>query len=242
MRKRNFILFCIGVLFICAHAGLAQQFQIKLEGKSSENIFMLIESMAVLVDEDETIEVHMVMPKENRPEGYEDIDLKQGDEILMVNAKRIKAVKDLKEIYEGLEAGEMVKLGIRRKQEMFIVSFKKVDPGKLPKREVKMVRGGEGGGPGMDVRLANLGGVLAVKETGGQVFVHKIFAGLQDVLDEGALQGGDLILSVNDNPVEANRQFADVYSEIDVGGEVRLVISREGKKKEVTFKKPEPAR
>lgn len=241
MGRRWSIFVLFGLLVYFSQTGLAQQFQIKLDGKSSENIFLLTECMAVLVDEEETIEVQILMPVEHRPEGYAEIDLKKGDEILMMNAKRVRKVKDLKEIYEGLEPGEPVKLGIQRDMEMFIVTFKKVDPKKLPKREMKMIREGKGMGPGGAVRLANFGGVLAVKEMNGKVSVHKIFPGLKNVLDEGALQEGDVILTVNGTHVQSNKQFADVYTKVDVGGEVRLTISREGKQKNVKFNKPEPA-
>lgn len=241
MGRRWSIFMLFGLLVYFSQTGLAQQFQIKLDGKSSENVFLLTECMAVLVNEEETIEVRILMPVEHRPEGYAEIDLKKGDEILMLNAKRVRKVKDLKEIYEGLEPGEPVKLGIQRDMEMFILTFQKVDPKSLPKREVKMIREGGGMGPGGAVRLANFGGVLAVKEMNGQVFVHKIFPNLKEALDEDALQEGDHILTVNGTQVESNRQFADVYTKIDVGGEVRLTISRDGKQKKLIFKKPQPA-
>lgn len=240
MRTHIYRIVLIGILIVMAHTAIAQQFMVKMDGKSEENIFMLIEAMALLVDEDETIQVKMMMPAENRPKGYDNIDLKQGDEILMMNAKRIKVVKDLKEIYDGLDAGETVKLGIRRKEEMFIVSFDKVDPEKMPKRKTMVTREGGGAGVGMTMKLANTGDGLAIKEVGNQVLVHKIFSHLQKVLDNTDFREGDMILSVNSTKIESNQQFMEAFGKIKAGEDVRLVTSREGKQMNVTFKKPEP--
>ena len=240
MQKGAFRFILMGILALSAHSTDAQEFKIKLEGKSDENIFMLTECMAVIVDEDETIMVQILLPAENRPEGYDDLDLKKGDEILMVNAKRVKKVKDLKEIYEGLGIGETVKLGIRRKEEMFIVSFDKVDPEKLPKRRMKILREEGGTGTGKMVKLANTGDGFVIKEVNNQVFIHRIFPQLQKVLDNADLREGDRILSLNDKKIESNQQFVEIWSKIPVGTDISLNISREGKHMSITFKKPEP--
>lgn len=230
----------IGIMTLLVRPTVAQEFMIKLDGKSSENIFMLTECMAVIVDEDETIMVKILLPAENRPEGYDDLDLKQGDEILMVNAKRVKKVKDLKEIYDGLDIGETVKLGIRRKEEMFIVSFDKVDPEKLPKQRMKISREKGGMGTGKMVKLANTGDGFVIKEVNNQVFIHRIFPQLQKVLDNADIREGDLILSLNDKKIESNQQYVQIWSKITVGADIFLNISREGKQMSITFKKPEP--
>lgn len=236
--SRRFIL--MGILTLLVLPAVAQEFKIKLEGKSEENIFLLTECMAVIVDEDETIMVQMMLPAESRPEGYDDIDLKKGDEILMLNAKRVKKVKDLKEIYEGLDAGETVKLGIRRKEEMFIVSFDKVDPEKLPKRRLKISREGGGAGAGKMIKLINTGDGFVIKEVDNQVFVHRIFPQLQKVFEDADLREGDLILTLADKKIESNQQFVQIWSKITTGSELSLGISRDGKQKTITFKKPEP--
>lgn len=216
----------------------AQEFQIKLDGKSDENIFLLPECMAVLVDEDETIQVRILLPAESRPEGYGNLDLKERDEILMANAKRVKKVKDLKAIYEGVKAGETVKLGIRRGEEMFIVSFAKVDPEKMPRGRMQISTEEGGPGGGITMKLANLGNGLAVKEVNKQVFIHKILPPLKDALQNIDLKEGDRILSLNDQKIETNQQFIKAWSQIKNGVEVHLKISRDGKQFVVTFNKP----
>jgi len=63
----------------------------RIEG--GDGAFHLKEVQTILTSKDDTIKVMMVLPERLRPKGYGDIVLKENDEILMVNAKRVKTVQ-----------------------------------------------------------------------------------------------------------------------------------------------------
>ena len=120
-RKTNLFVFVIS--FILIAQTLNAQVIIKKSGAGEGEIFLMNELSAIISEKDGVVIVEHAMPTDQRPENYRDIDFKQGDEVLMANANRVKLVKDLEKIYNELEVGETMKLGVRRGEEMFIVSF-----------------------------------------------------------------------------------------------------------------------
>ena len=114
-RKTNLFVFVIS--FILIAQTLNAQVIIKKSGAGEGEIFFLNELSAIISEKDGVIIVEHAMPTDQRPENYRDIDFKQGDEILMVNANRVKLVKDLEQIYNEHEVGETMKLGVRRGEE-----------------------------------------------------------------------------------------------------------------------------
>lgn len=109
------------------------QVMLKRTAEGGEGVFHLQELQTFLTSKNDTVRVLMVLPTDLRPKGYEDITIKESDAILMLNAKRVKTVKQVEDIYNGLETGATLKMGIRRNGEFFIESLKKVDPKDLPK-------------------------------------------------------------------------------------------------------------
>ena len=140
MKKSVIILVISALLVLCSQTCKAQK-MIKIE---ADSVFILQEAMVVIAEKNDALEVQMVLPAFGMPEGYEDIDLKTFDKILMINRKRIKTLEELKKIYNELDTGETVKLGIKRDEETFIVSFPKIDPEKLPKTGLIIKERGEG--------------------------------------------------------------------------------------------------
>ncbi|MCH7678947.1 hypothetical protein IID10_06205, partial [candidate division KSB1 bacterium] len=110
----------------------------RIEG--GDGIFHLQEVQTILTSKDDTIKVMTVLPERMRPKGYGDIVLKENDEILMVNAKRVKTVQEFEELYNALEIGGTLKMGIRRKGDLMIESFKKIDPEDMPAGAHIMIR------------------------------------------------------------------------------------------------------
>lgn len=233
---------------------LAAQVFVQKKGAGDGEFFFLNEAAAMLKDEEGTIKVDVVLPDEQRPKEYQDIDLKQGDEILMVNAKRVKSVNELEKMYDELEVGGEMKLGIRRGEEMFIVSFNKIDPEKLPKRKF-MIRKGEPGDmkPGEDkkifseqIKIENKHGKikpvleigLILKEVENKVKVDKVIADLAKKEANFDAKEGDIIFSLNGEKIQTIHQFSGIYDRIKTGQDVKLVILREQKEMEVSFKKP----
>jgi len=252
-KKIQFILAISIILF--TQTLIAQVFIKKAEPGAGE-IFFLNELSAVISEKDGVIIVEHAMPTEQRPEIYRDIDFKQGDEILMVNADRVKSAKDLEKIYNELEVGETLKLGVRRGEEMFIISFNKMDPEKLPKRKL-MIRNRVPAGDeaGKEPKISSyqikmddtdgkmkflMGTGLILKEMGSQVKIDKVIPKMVQEMGEINVKEGDVVIELNGEKIKSLAQFTKIYDEIKAGNEVKLITIREKKQIDVKFKKPEP--
>jgi len=252
-RKTNIVVFVIFIILITQ--SLNAQVIIKKLGAGEGEIFFLNELSVIISEKDGTIIVEHAMPTDQRPENYRDIDFKQGDEILMVNADRVKLVKDLEKIYNELEVGETMKLGVRRREEMFIVSFNKMDPEKLPKRKL-MIRKGVPGGDEVgeerkissyQIKIDNtdgkmkflMGTGLILKEKENQVKIDKVIPEMVEELGEVDAKEGDILVALNGEKIKSLAQFTKIYDEIKVGDEVQFVTIRAKKEINVKFKKPE---
>ena len=252
-RKTNLFVFVIS--FILIAQTLNAQVIIKKSGAGEGEIFFLNELSAIISEKDGVIIVEHAMPTDQRPENYRDIDFKQGDEVLMANANRVKLVKDLEKIYNELEVGETMKLGVRRGEEMFIVSFIKMDPEKLPKRKLMIRKGVPGEGKAGDepkissyqIKIDNtdgkmkflMGTGLILKEKEKLVKIDKVIPEMVEELGKVDVKEGDAVVAVNGKKIKSLAQFTKIYDEIKVGEKVQLVTIREKKQINVKFKKPE---
>jgi len=109
--------------------------QVKIMAKPGE-VGHLNELGAIIMLKDDSVVVEFVMPEENRPKAYKEIDIRKNDKILMVNGKKIKLPADIDEIYTELDIGDDVKLGVRRDGDLMIITYKKADPETMPKRKM----------------------------------------------------------------------------------------------------------
>jgi PDZ domain-containing secreted protein len=85
---------------------------------------------------DSQLKVAAVHPTSQESE--KSIDLKVGDLVLFVNGERVKTLESFNQNYENTTIGEEVKLGIKRGDERFIVSFKKADSSKFKHKIMRM--------------------------------------------------------------------------------------------------------
>ncbi len=257
MNRKIYVIFALIFIAFFTDSLEAQDF-IQKKGSGDGEFFFLNEAAAVLKDEDGTIKVDVVLPGEQRPKEYQDIDLKQGDEVLMVNAKRVKSVKELEKMYDELQVSDEMKLGIRRGEEMFIVSFSKIDPEKLPKRKL-MIRKGEPGNlkPGEErkliteqIKIENKDGKikpvleigLILKEVDNKVKVEKVIADLLKTKANFDAKEDDIIFSLNGEKIQTIQQFSRIYDKIETGRDVKFVILRDKKEMELSFMKPKEER
>lgn len=215
-------------------------------------VFNLPELGAVIIGGEKEIKVEAVLPAELRPKAYKDIDLQSGDLILMMNAKRVKSAKELEEIYNGLKVGEEVKLGIKRQEERFIVTFRKADPKDLPQRMMMVMNTDNAGSQAGPNRRIVMGGrefsgdvaplpglgIIAGSKEGGEVRVLELMPGAGSAPPNVALQKDDLILSVNGEKIKSAAQLGDLYEKIAVGAKIDLQYRRAGKTMTVAFAKP----
>ncbi len=244
-------------------AGLSLQSaysQVRMERRieGGDGVFHLKEVQTILTSKDDTIKVMTVLPERLRPKGYGDIVLKENDEILMVNATRVKTVQKFEELYKGLEIGGTLKMGIRRKGELLIESFKKIDPKHMPEGAKIMIRTGT---PGEEVSEEDVheGGVvrtftmdagdsgnmrpwmgtgLVLEFENGKIKVRQKMEGMMGALGSTDITKGDEITSLNGKKVEALDKFFEMYEKLEIGSKVEIEYARAGKKMQAAFEKP----
>lgn len=224
----------------------------RIEG--GDGAFHLKEVQTILTSKDDTIKVMMVLPERLRPQGYGDIVLKENDEILMVNAKRVKTVQQFEELYNALEIGGILKMGIRRKGELMIESFKKIDPEDITEGANIMIQTAmpgeeEGHGGGM-VRSFTMhsgdseelrpwfGTGLILGEEEGTLKVMRIMEGMTGALGKADIKEGDELKSLNGQKVETLDKFFEMYEKLDTGSKVEIEYARAGRKMQAAFEKP----
>ncbi|MBU8923429.1 MAG: hypothetical protein KOO63_16555 [Bacteroidales bacterium] len=125
MRIKSVALALLVILAVAMSVSAQKKTVLKIEG---ENLFMFQEFILVLAEEDGKVTVSVAPPEGTLPKEYENIDIQGGDIVKMMNGKRVKTTAAIKKIYEKLEIGDEIKLGVKREDEMFIVTFKKADP------------------------------------------------------------------------------------------------------------------
>ncbi len=89
--------------------------------------FFIGEIKAAISEQENKLMVDFVPPANVGQDDAQKVDLAQGDEILYINGKRVKTIDALKEGYNSIKTGEEVKLGVKRDEKRFIVSFQKND-------------------------------------------------------------------------------------------------------------------
>ena len=248
--KLSFLVLLTGFSLQTSNAQV--RMQRRIEG--GDGAFHLKEVQTILTSKDDTIKVMMVLPERLRPQGYGDIVLKENDEILMVNAKRVKTVQQFEELYNALEIGGILKMGIRRKGELMIESFKKIDPEDIPAGANIMIRtdasgeeedhgGGvmrtftmDGGDSGGMRPWFGTGLILAEEE--GTLKVMRIMEGMTGALGKADIKEGDEIKSLNGNKIETLDKFFEMYEKLDTGSKVEIDYTRAGKRMQAAFEKP----
>lgn len=227
--KNNVILLVVLSQLMCI-VGFAQQMKV-IQGKPGE-IFMIPEVGAVIQLKDKKILVENVMPQEARDKDYKNVDLKEKDEILMVNGKKIKTVKELQDIYERLKTGEELKLGVSREDKMFIVGFKRADVSKIKSGGKMIVKkdGKEG-----DIKvIPEFGIVLSGSE--GKVTIKDVIKELPDSKGKDVKEG-DLLIKVNGVSVKSIKDVDVEYTKIQTGKKIELVLLRNKKETTITTEK-----
>jgi len=243
MLKTGFVFTCATVLSLSAvHAQVMQTMD-------AGGIFDLGEVGAVVVAGEKDLKVDAVMPIDERPKGYAQVDLRAGDLILFVNGKRAKTVQSLRECYDSVAIADTVKLGVQRGKEMFFVSFKKADPTTLPVRKMVIV-GGErpGSGEGKRMQSFSFRGADEVRPLPELAVVVGQANQQVRILDELPLPGnntkavdlraGDVLQSVNGSAISSFAQFFETFDKIPVGEMVTLKYLRGNTAMTATFAKP----
>lgn len=97
------------------------------------NTVMIIPEVGGIIKVDgKELRVDRVRPAEARTEAYRGVDLREGDQVLLVNGKRVKTIAALREAYDGAATGSEIKVGLQRGEELLSIAFPKADPKDLP--------------------------------------------------------------------------------------------------------------
>ncbi len=211
----------------------SQKRTIKLSG--DQDMFMLKELGAVVTDSENGLTVMMVMPGEHRAKAYQDVNLLEGDIIMMANGKKMKNVGQLEKLYESLKIGGEIKLGLKRGKEMMIESLTKADPDDLP-GEIMMMKKGDDDGS-ISTALVDAG--LILKDDNGKFIVEDFIEQMADKITGPTPERGDVLVKIQGTVITKSAKISDIYSEIKAGEKVDLVLDRAGEAINISFTKQE---
>lgn len=199
-------------------------------------IFQLPELAAIVAADSGKVHFLAVMEGDHRPAAYADIDAEEQDEILMMNGQRIKSVENLKALYEALEIGAEVKLGLRREGQMFLIAFPKMDPKDVPRRVVRTVIGDE---PGVSEDIYPMPGLqILLRPSGDKILVEKLH-GLKEAPPAGSdFQDGDILVKLEGKAVTGITDFRSQYESFPPGQKITVEVSRNGHPVTSSFAKP----
>lgn len=214
-------------------------------------MWMLNEVGLIASETDGKIRVDAVAPTQARPKGYEAIDLKEGDIIAMANGKKISSAKLISDLYDALKVGDDLKLGIKRGEQMLMVTVKKADPSTLPVRRMVINEDGPGksmeftGGGSMDIdpsieEITVIGGAgIIIGLKGKQVVVAEKLPRAKEILGDAAIDKGDVILKLQDAEITNVGQFEKAFNEIAVGTPVTITLKHGATELKASFTKQE---
>ena len=219
-----------------ANAGtLYEADTVKAVRAGSAELFSLPELGALVAAQGNVLTVRFVSPPSNRKPPYKEVDLREGDALLMVNSRRIRTISELTSAYEAIAVGSEVKLGLERGKEMMIAAFLKGDPKDFPRMQFRMQRGPADGTeifPAVGVALAEKGKQVVVKE------ILPIETGAVRKLD---VRQGDVIVSLNGWVVTSLKAYVEKFETIPVGETMEWKLKRGGRTVIVSFPRPKPA-
>jgi PDZ domain-containing secreted protein len=241
MKQMRSVLLLLTVLFL-AMTSDAQEKIVRMGGPGGNiktfqgEMFDIPELGAMVTKPDNgNLKVEHVMPPEARPKAYADIDIKAGDEVLVMNGKRVKTIKELEQLYEAVPVGGEVKIGVQRGLESVISRFSKADPKDLPRRKMMIVTSD---GKGGDLRpLPGLGIVIGKEKSG--VVVKGVMDDKAKPLADADVAVGDKIVSIDGKQVRTMEDFGKNFDVIAAGKTMTWVVAHNGKDISISLVKPE---
>jgi len=208
---------------------------------ASSTVFLHELGAAVGVAEDsDQVRFLIVPPAAARAPGAAEVDVEQGDVVLMAAGRRVRTVDDLRSVYEDTAEGDELKLGLRRGDRRFLIAFTRAaapEAGTLVSHggggaQVMQIRVGGDEGGSVEV-LPELGVVLAEEDGTPRVSARLPLPGTESV----PLSEGDLITAVNGVVVTSLAELMASYGAIEVGGSIELTLVRGGETQRVELVK-----
>lgn len=199
----------------------------------ADRAVIIAEVGMIVTEKDGRLTVEFIPPADRRPKETAGLDIAAGDEVGMAAGKKVSTVKDLRAAYDGARPGDEFKLGLRRDGKAYIAAFRRLDGKDLPKTMV-IRRGGPDEDPNRDV-LPALG--VALEQKDGAVVVAETFPNAPK-----EMASGDVVVSLNGTGVKSLKDFAGAYDGVEVGGELKFELRRDGKSLTVVTKRNTPQR
>lgn len=222
------------LLLVCAALTARQEPKQITRSFSFDDAVILREIGAVITPKDEKLTVEVVLGNNEQQAS----DIRKDDIILMANGKKVPTVKSLRSLYEKTEPGQEFKLGVKRGEQLMLVSF-------LRKSEEEMNK--QTGGKQMVMRMEQKEGEILLPALGLKLVTKERSAVVEEVLPAASSnftafmpKKGDIIRSVNGTAVNSAEGFDELYTGIEQGSTVSIVFSRSGKESTASFPKPKP--
>ena len=200
---------------------------------------------AIIVSQDSSLMVQMIMPVEDRAAEYQSVDLQAQDRIFMLNGKKIVTIQDLDDSYQKIDVGKDVQLAIKRGKDMMIVSFPKADPENKSGSQTMIIRKNVDlsadqhpqieADPDMIAPVPDAGIVLITQNDKAKVMT--LLPNASEILKNNAVQEGDFIVSLQGKKISSAKQFSELFEGIAYDSPVKMKIERDGKETEISFKK-----
>ncbi|MFA6468276.1 MAG: PDZ domain-containing protein [Bacteroidota bacterium] len=201
---------------------------------SADDAIIIREIGAVVLPKENMLVVNIILGNHEKTS----VDIQKDDRILMMNGKKLKGIKDLRELYEKASVGQEIKLGLKRNENLLIATFTKKSNEELNK---------EGSRGGMVMRMEREEGEillpalgLALKTKGDKAVVNKTLPTASNNFITFSPIKDDIIVSINGKSVSSAEEFDEAYTELNEGDKVTIVFSRDGKTSKETFNKPKP--
>jgi hypothetical protein len=251
------LIIVIGIVLLSSSlfAAPPEEQEITLEGDVSS--YFLPELGAAILFQDQKLSVVFITPPEQRPEGYGDVDLQQGDIILMANGKKMASTDDIQKMHDAVEIGEIIKFGIKRDKSMMMISFEKADPKDLPQVQMmistqdddddplgesdgKVIKSKTMSGLGDIVMMDEVG--LLFMQDGNQTVLNSITHELAENLTGVKPAPDDVLKSIQGKTFTSLKECRAIYEKIPIGEKVELVFTHGGKEASASFEKQKARR
>ena len=210
---------------------------------SADEVVVINELGAIARLMNDTLTIEMIDPPDRRADAYKDVDLKQGDKILMCNGKRITGIDSFRSLFDNIAVGETVKFGIVRDGHLALASFPKSEmsanePGTMI---IRQTIGGDGNSEqsswtgGGEIMILD-GGLLIGSGDGG-LNIIEILPVANEKITGDKPQKGDRLLSINGELDTNISELQKLYDEIADGETITIIFERDGTKHTATYVK-----
>ena len=259
MKRRATLLFIIGLLSISQ--AFAQQ-AVRMDPNTS---LLMPEFQALIVEENDEVKVRFKTGASNSESPNVD-RLETGDLIIMMDGKRIKTMKDLKETYAAAEKDKEMRIGVRRGEERFILRAIKGDvPENAGGTQTFTRSAGDGSssagtftttttttstnGAGIN-NSVSIGGSdssvivelgIVLKSEDDQIKVGQVISIIapQEVQKAG-IEADMVIKEINGKKPTSSENAVELINAVKVGEDLTILFEKDGKTTTLAMKKPAP--